>query len=72
MEIIRDVLAELLSMFVTDARLTIVTLLLIVVVAGLVSVLHVAAIVAGLVLLLGCCAIIIEATFREMKLRVKR
>jgi hypothetical protein len=71
-EIIRDVLSELLSMFVTDARLTIVTLLLVVVVAGFVSVLHVAAIVAGLVLLLGCCAIIIEATFREMKLRAKR
>jgi hypothetical protein len=72
MEIIRDVLLELLSMFVTDVRLTTVTLLLVAVVAGLVVLLHVSPMIAGLVLLFGCCAIIIEATFREMKLRAKR
>lgn len=72
MEIIRDVLAELFSMFVTDARLTIVTLLLVIIVARLVLLLHMAALIAGLVLLFGCCAIIVEATSREMKLRAKR
>jgi hypothetical protein len=72
MEILKDVFAELFSMFVTDARLTFVTLLLVVAVAVLVAVLHVSPLIAGLVLLFGCCAIIIEATFREMKLRAKR
>ena len=72
MEILKDVLAELFSMFVTDARLTVVTLLLILVVAALVAMLHISPIIAGVVLLLGCCAIIIEATFREMKLRAQR
>lgn len=72
MNILKDVLAELFSMFVTDARLTGVTLLLILVVAALVALLHVSPIIAGMVLLLGCCAIIVEATFRETKLRAKR
>jgi hypothetical protein len=72
MEILKDVFAELFSMFVTDARLTGVTLLLVVAVGVLVSLLRVSPLIAGLVLLFGCYAIIIEATFREMKLRAKR
>ena len=72
MEIIKDVLAELFSMFVTDARLTLATLILIAVVAILILVLHVNPLMGGLVLLLGCIAIVIEATIRETKARAKR
>ncbi len=72
MEIIKDVLAELFSMFVTDARLTLATIILVAVVAILILALHVNSLVAGLVLLLGCFAIVIEATIRETKVRVKR
>ena len=72
MEIIKDVLAELFSMFVTDARLTLATLILVAVVAILLLVLHVNALIGGLLLLLGCIAIIIEATIRETKARTKR
>ena len=72
MGILKDVLAELFSMFVTDARLTLTTLFLVALVAMLMMVLHVNALVCGLVLLFGCFAIIIEATFRETKARAKR
>ena len=72
MEIIKDVLAELFSMFVTDARLTLATLILVAVVAILLLVLHVNALIGGLLLLLGCFAIVIEATIRETKVRTKR
>jgi hypothetical protein len=72
MELVKDVFAELFSMFVTDARLSIITVLLVFVVAGLVSLFHVLPLIAGFTLLLGCCAIIVEATLREMKLRAKR
>ena len=72
MEIIKEVLAELFSMFVTDARLTVTTLLLVGLVAVLVLVLHINTMIGGLALLLGCFAIVIEATLRETKARAKR
>ena len=68
MEIIKEVLLELFSMFVTDMRLTLTTLGLVVLVAILMS-LHAGPILGGAVLLLGCFAIIIEATVRETKIR---
>ena len=71
MEIIKDVLVELFSMFVTDMRLTLTTLGLVALVAILIIVLHVNALFAGLILLLGCFAIVIEAAAREAKLRKK-
>ncbi len=71
MEIIKDVLVELFSMFVTDMRLTLTTLGLVGLVAILIIVLQVNALIAGLVLLLGCFAIVIEAAAREAKLRKK-
>lgn len=71
MEIIKDVLVELFSMFVTDMRLTLTTLGLVGLVAILIIVLHVNALIAGLILLLGCFAIVIEAAAREAKLRKK-
>ena len=72
MEIIKDVLAELFSMFVTDARLTLATLLLVALAAILIVVLQVNTFIGGGVLLIGCFAIVIEATVRETKARAKR
>ena len=73
MEIIKDVLTELFSMFVTDMRLTLVTLALVALVAVLLLLLHISAMICGLLLLVGCFAILIEATYRETKARaVKR
>ena len=71
MEIIKDVLVELFSMFVTDMRLTLTTLGLVVLAAILIMVLQVNTLIVGLILLLGCFAIVIEATVRETKLRRK-
>lgn len=71
MEIIKDVLVELFSMFVTDMRLTITTLGLVLLAAILILTLQVNTLVVGLILLLGCFAIVIEATVRETKARRK-
>ena len=69
MEIIKDVLLELFSMFVTDMRLTLTTLALVGLAAILIQVLHLNPLIGGFVLLLGCFAIVIEATIRETKNR---
>ena len=71
MEIIKDVLVELFSMFVTDMRLTLTTLGLVVLAAILIIALQVNTLIVGLILLLGCFAIVIEATVRETKVRRK-
>ena len=71
MEIIKDVLVELFSMFVTDMRLTLTTLGLVVLAAILIIALQVNTLIVGLILLLGCFAIVIEATVRETKARRK-
>ncbi|MEP6828308.1 MAG: hypothetical protein ABJA10_09570 [Aestuariivirga sp.] len=72
MDIIKDVLAELFNMFVTDARLTVATLLLVALAAILIIVFPVEPLISGGVLLIGCFAIVIEATVRETKARAKR
>ncbi len=71
MEIIKDVLVELFSMFVTDMRLTLTTLGLVLVAAIMIMVLQVNSSIVGLILLLGCFAIVVEATVRETKARRK-
>ena len=72
MEIIKEVLVELFSMFVTDLRLTLATLALVAAVAVLVLVLHINALICGIVLLLGCFAIVMEAAIRETKSRAAK
>lgn len=72
MEILKEVLAELFSMFVTDARLTLSTLALVLVVAGLTVGLGLQPLIGGLVLLVGCIGIVVEATIRETQKRAQR
>jgi hypothetical protein len=71
MTILKDVFAELLSMFITDLRLTITTLLLVAFVAVLTMGLGVSTPLAGAILLCGSVAIVIEATIRETRHRMK-
>jgi len=68
MSIIGDVCQELLGMFLADARLTIATLSLVAMVAGLVVAVR-DPLLAGGVLLFGCLAIVVEAARREARQR---
>ena len=72
MEILKEVLAELFSMFVTDARLTLSTLALVLVVAAFTVGLGLQPLIGGLVLLVGCIGIVVEATIRETQKRAQR
>ena len=72
MNIVVEVAKELLGMFLADARLTMLILVLVVLVAlvaGLMFVLHVEPVVGGCVLVFGCLGILIEATVREARRR---
>ncbi len=71
MNIIREVLKELVGMFLADARLTLATLFLVGVVAVLVGVLRVGSLAGGGILVLGCLVILVEAASREAQ-RVNR
>lgn len=76
MSILLDVLKELWSMFVGDARLTIAILVLIGAVAlaidtGVIDP-ELNPLVAGGALLVGCLAILVEATAREARARRPR
>ena len=59
-------------MFLADARLTLATLLLVAIVAGLVGALHAGPFVGGGILLFGCLAILVEAASREARARSRR
>jgi hypothetical protein len=69
MSIIIDVAKELLGMFLTDARLTIATLVLVALVAALVVEMGIAPLAGGTLLLAGCLAILVEAAAREARHR---
>jgi len=72
MNILGDVFKELFKMFVTDLRLTIATLAAVVLVAGLLDYREVSPIVGGVLLLVLSIAILLEAIFREARLRAKK
>lgn len=69
MTMIKDVMAELFSMFMADAVMSVITLALVGVVALMVQELHVDAVVAGFILLLGCLVNVIAAAVREARQR---
>ena len=69
MKTLRDVLDELISMFLADARMTVTTLLLVAVVGGLGATGYLPQIVSGLLLLVGCIAILLAAVMRGARLR---
>jgi hypothetical protein len=64
MTILRDVFAELLGMFVGDARLSAAILAVVALAALLIEVAQVDPLIGGGVLLLGCLAVVVEAVRR--------
>ncbi|WP_189990805.1 hypothetical protein [Thalassobaculum fulvum] len=62
MEILKEVVAELVKMFVADARLSVAVLILVGAVALLLDVGHAAPLIGGAVLLGGCLAILAAVT----------
>jgi hypothetical protein len=69
--ILRDVAAELVGMFLGDARLALATLLL-VAVAGVLARWQGAPLLAGGVLLLGCLAIVVGAAVHRARREARR
>lgn len=69
MSVLKDVLSELFSMFVADARLTMAILAVVAVVAFLIHGAGVSTTAAGVVLLLACLAVLVEAVLREARNR---
>jgi len=70
MKIIQKVLAELFSMFMADARMSLSTVALVIIMAGLLKFAALSALVAGGLLLVGCLVIVIEAAVRDTRKRV--
>lgn len=68
MTLLRDIVAELIGMFLGDARLTTAILALVAVVAGLVLWLD-AKDAAAVVLAAGCLFVLVEAAVRESRKR---
>lgn len=64
MTILRDVLAELVAMFVSDARLTVAILALVMLAAVLIDVAGVAPVAGGAILLAGCLVLIVGSVWR--------
>lgn len=69
MILLRDIVNELISMFLADARLATAILLLVLIVAGLTLSLGVEPLIAGGTLLIGCLVILVEAAVRETRRR---
>lgn len=65
MTILRDVLAELFKMFVSDARLTTAILAVVAVTAALINGASLSPLWGGAVLLFGCIAVLVMAIRRE-------
>jgi hypothetical protein len=66
-----DVAAELVGMFLADLRLSGAILILVLSVAGLVATFTAEPLIGGVALLLGCHLILIEAALREARRRTR-
>jgi hypothetical protein len=72
MKIVQEVAAELFSMFMADARMTIVTLILVAMAAVALSFISINPVWIGSALLVGCLANVAEAAAREKRIRAKK
>ncbi len=70
MNILKDVLLELFSMFVADARLTAAILAIVAITALLIGATGLSPLVGGLFLLLGCIAVLFLSVKREAARRL--
>ncbi len=69
MNILRDVLSELFSMFVSDARLTAAILAMVVISAALIDGTALPPLAGGIALLGGCIAVLVISVRREARRR---
>jgi hypothetical protein len=69
MSLLKDVAAELLGMFLADARLSGAVLMLVLVIAALVLSAALQPLLGGAALLIGCLGILVEASVRETRRR---
>jgi Ca2+/Na+ antiporter len=72
MNILKDVLSELFSMFVADARLTASILAIIAVVALLIHQTSLSPLLGGVFLLIGCVAVLFISVRREARFKTSR
>lgn len=72
MSILKDVLAELLKMFVSDARLTAAILAVVAVTAALNRATSLSSLVGGGFLLVGCIAVLVTVVRIEARQRVRK
>lgn len=71
MTILKDVLTELIGMFVGDVRLSFSILIVVAMAAGTIDLAGTPPIVGGAVLLAGCLAVVIFAVLRAAKAHAK-
>lgn len=71
MTILKDVLSELFSMFVGDARLSAAILIVVASAAGLIRLTGAPPLVGGAVLLAGCLAVMIGAVLRAARIHAR-
>ena len=72
MKILQEVAVELFSMFMADARMTIITLLLVAMAAALLNFTSINPVWIGAALLVGCLVSVIQAAAREKRVRAKK
>ncbi len=72
MKIIQEVAIELFSMFMADARMTMITLLLVSAAAALLKLTDINTIWVGAALLIGCLANVVAAAAREKRVRERK
>jgi hypothetical protein len=72
MTILKDVLAELIGMFISDARLSAAVLAVVAVAAALIELLRVDPMISGGVLLFGCMSVLIAAVHRAARRQTGR
>jgi len=69
MNILKDVLAELLKMFVGDIRLTAAILAIVLAAAALIDITRLPPLAGGVALLVGCLAVLVISVVREARRR---
>jgi hypothetical protein len=67
MTMLKEIIAELIGMFIGDARLTLAVLALVASVAALIKLADVDPLAAGVVLLVGCLGLLIENVHRSAR-----
>ena len=71
MTILKDILSELVGMFLGDAHLSVAILIVVALTAGAINLAGASPLLGGVVLLAGCLAVLIGAVVRTARQRTK-